>query len=64
MPVFFSGCMLCFGQSSFFRFNHPEEALRMKSLMPGGSHRLTSAYRNHSGMCAKPKSYSMGYVSF
>ncbi|XP_056601606.1 pleckstrin homology-like domain family B member 1 isoform X8 [Triplophysa dalaica] len=42
------GCMLCFGQSSFFRFNHPEEALRMKSLMPGGSHRLTSAYRNHS----------------
>uniref|UniRef100_A0A673JI52 FHA domain-containing protein n=1 Tax=Sinocyclocheilus rhinocerous TaxID=307959 RepID=A0A673JI52_9TELE len=25
------GCMLCFGQSSFFRFNHPEEAIRMKS---------------------------------
>nr|XP_020454623.1 pleckstrin homology-like domain family B member 1 isoform X2 [Monopterus albus]XP_020454625.1 pleckstrin homology-like domain family B member 1 isoform X2 [Monopterus albus]XP_020454626.1 pleckstrin homology-like domain family B member 1 isoform X2 [Monopterus albus] len=32
------GCMLCFGQSTFFRFNHPEEALRMKSMMPGGSH--------------------------
>ncbi|TNM84967.1 hypothetical protein fugu_009145 [Takifugu bimaculatus] len=29
------GCMLCFGQSAFFRFNHPEEALRMKSLLPG-----------------------------
>nr|XP_055055351.1 pleckstrin homology-like domain family B member 1 isoform X13 [Misgurnus anguillicaudatus] len=42
------GCMLCFGQSSFFRFNHPEEALRMKSLMPGGSTGLASAYRNHS----------------
>ncbi|XP_051970237.1 pleckstrin homology-like domain family B member 1 isoform X8 [Xyrauchen texanus] len=41
------GCMLCFGQSSFFRFNHPEEALRMKSLMPGGNPGLTSAYRNH-----------------
>ncbi|XP_065106277.1 pleckstrin homology-like domain family B member 1 isoform X13 [Paramisgurnus dabryanus] len=41
------GCMLCFGQSSFFRFNHPEEALRMKSLMPGGSPGLASAYRNH-----------------
>uniref|UniRef100_A0AAY5F6E6 FHA domain-containing protein n=1 Tax=Electrophorus electricus TaxID=8005 RepID=A0AAY5F6E6_ELEEL len=26
------GCMLCFGQSSFFRFNHPEEAFRMKSM--------------------------------
>ncbi|XP_030293241.1 pleckstrin homology-like domain family B member 1 isoform X5 [Sparus aurata] len=30
------GCMLCFGQSAFFRFNHPEEALRMKSMLPGG----------------------------
>ncbi|XP_075330248.1 pleckstrin homology-like domain family B member 1 isoform X12 [Odontesthes bonariensis] len=30
------GCMLCFGQSAFFRFNHPEEALRMKSMMPQG----------------------------
>ncbi|XP_072302403.1 pleckstrin homology-like domain family B member 1 isoform X4 [Eucyclogobius newberryi] len=29
------GCMLCFGQSAFFRFNHPEEALRMKSMLPG-----------------------------
>ncbi|KAJ8386589.1 hypothetical protein AAFF_G00168210 [Aldrovandia affinis] len=28
--------MLCFGQSAFFRFNHPEEALRMKSMMGGG----------------------------
>ncbi|KAM4619787.1 pleckstrin homology-like domain family B member 1 [Polymixia lowei] len=32
------GCMLCFGQSAYFRFNHPEEALRMKSMLPGGSH--------------------------
>uniref|UniRef100_A0A8C7KGK9 Pleckstrin homology-like domain family B member 1 n=1 Tax=Oncorhynchus kisutch TaxID=8019 RepID=A0A8C7KGK9_ONCKI len=37
-PVHLSqGCMLCFGQSAFFRFNHPEEALRMKSMLPGGS---------------------------
>ncbi|XP_051526267.1 pleckstrin homology-like domain family B member 1 isoform X2 [Myxocyprinus asiaticus] len=42
------GCMLCFGQSSFFRFNHPEEALRMKSLMPCVNPGLTSAYKNHS----------------
>ncbi|XP_043094498.1 pleckstrin homology-like domain family B member 1 isoform X14 [Puntigrus tetrazona] len=42
------GCMLCFGQSSFFRFNHPEEALRMKSLMPGGGPGFTSTYKNHS----------------
>uniref|UniRef100_A0A8C2B455 Pleckstrin homology-like domain family B member 1 n=1 Tax=Cyprinus carpio TaxID=7962 RepID=A0A8C2B455_CYPCA len=27
------GCMLCFGQSAFFRFNHPEEAFRMKSMI-------------------------------
>uniref|UniRef100_A0A3P9J5E9 Pleckstrin homology-like domain family B member 1 n=1 Tax=Oryzias latipes TaxID=8090 RepID=A0A3P9J5E9_ORYLA len=30
------GCMLCFGQSAFFRFNHPEEAQRMKNMLPGG----------------------------
>ncbi|XP_061103686.1 pleckstrin homology-like domain family B member 1 isoform X4 [Conger conger] len=40
------GCMICFGQSTFFRFNHPEEALRMKSMLgigdqgPNGKHRL------------------------
>ncbi|XP_029304045.1 pleckstrin homology-like domain family B member 1 isoform X6 [Cottoperca gobio] len=40
------GCMLCFGQSVFFRFNHPEEALRMKSMLPGGSQGLIST-RTH-----------------
>ncbi|KAM6933569.1 pleckstrin homology-like domain family B member 1 [Xenentodon cancila] len=30
------GCMLCLGQSAFFRFNHPEEAFRMKNMMPQG----------------------------
>uniref|UniRef100_A0A4W4FYM2 FHA domain-containing protein n=1 Tax=Electrophorus electricus TaxID=8005 RepID=A0A4W4FYM2_ELEEL len=34
------GCMLCFGQSAFFRFNHPEEALRMKSMLPAGGRGL------------------------
>ncbi|XP_032905497.1 pleckstrin homology-like domain family B member 1 isoform X15 [Amblyraja radiata] len=29
------GCMLCFGQSTLFRFNHPAEAHRMKSMMSG-----------------------------
>ncbi|XP_077360569.1 pleckstrin homology-like domain family B member 1 isoform X2 [Festucalex cinctus] len=37
------GCMLCFGQSTFFRFNHPEEALRMKNMLPGGSHALSTS---------------------
>ncbi|XP_026227283.1 pleckstrin homology-like domain family B member 1 isoform X7 [Anabas testudineus] len=36
------GCMLCFGQSAFFRFNHPAEALRMKSMLPGASHGPTA----------------------
>ncbi|KAL0993784.1 hypothetical protein UPYG_G00113890 [Umbra pygmaea] len=40
------GCMLCFGQSDFFRFNHPEEALRMKSMLPGGS-QGPSAFKTH-----------------
>nr|XP_029528592.1 pleckstrin homology-like domain family B member 1 isoform X10 [Oncorhynchus nerka] len=42
------GCMLCFGQSAFFRFNHPEEAFRMKSMMPGGSRGSGGNYRIHS----------------
>ncbi|XP_061753584.1 pleckstrin homology-like domain family B member 1 isoform X7 [Nerophis ophidion] len=37
------GCMLCFGQSTFFRFNHPEEALRMKNMLPGGSQALSTS---------------------
>ncbi|KAJ8368238.1 hypothetical protein SKAU_G00082660 [Synaphobranchus kaupii] len=41
------GCMLCFGQSAFFRFNHPEEAFRMKSMMPGSGTGLTGTLRNH-----------------
>ncbi|XP_046718796.1 pleckstrin homology-like domain family B member 1 isoform X3 [Silurus meridionalis] len=41
------GCMLCFGQSSFFRFNHPEEAYRMKSMRPEGQH--TSCTNKDSG---------------
>ncbi|XP_070986814.1 pleckstrin homology-like domain family B member 1 isoform X12 [Oncorhynchus clarkii lewisi] len=40
--------MLCFGQSAFFRFNHPEEAFRMKSMMPGGSRGSSGNYRIHS----------------
>ncbi|XP_060902000.1 pleckstrin homology-like domain family B member 1 isoform X5 [Labrus mixtus] len=39
------GCMLCFGQSAFFRFNHPEEAFRMKSMMPHGGSVSTGDYR-------------------
>ncbi|XP_073922716.1 pleckstrin homology-like domain family B member 1 isoform X12 [Castor canadensis] len=30
------GCMLCLGQSSFLRFNHPAEAKWMKSMIPAG----------------------------
>uniref|UniRef100_A0A3B4VHM1 Pleckstrin homology-like domain family B member 1 n=1 Tax=Seriola dumerili TaxID=41447 RepID=A0A3B4VHM1_SERDU len=39
------GCMLCFGQSNFFRFNHPEEAFRMKSMMPQAGSVSTGDYR-------------------
>ncbi|XP_068173128.1 pleckstrin homology-like domain family B member 1 isoform X3 [Antennarius striatus] len=39
------GCMLCFGQSTFFRFNHPEEAIRMKTRVPQGRSVSTGDYR-------------------
>ncbi|XP_026081960.1 pleckstrin homology-like domain family B member 1 isoform X7 [Carassius auratus] len=41
------GCMLCFGQSTFFRFNHPEEAFRMKSMMPEGGQTASLKNRAH-----------------
>uniref|UniRef100_A0A667ZIU4 Pleckstrin homology-like domain family B member 1 n=1 Tax=Myripristis murdjan TaxID=586833 RepID=A0A667ZIU4_9TELE len=50
------GCMLCFGQSAFFRFNHPEEALRMKSMLPGGSHGLGT--NTHSALNGNHQSVS------
>uniref|UniRef100_A0A3P8XW52 FHA domain-containing protein n=1 Tax=Esox lucius TaxID=8010 RepID=A0A3P8XW52_ESOLU len=57
-PVHLSqGCMLCFGQSAFFRFNHPEEALRMKSMLPGGS-QGPGAFKTHqTGIEASYSSY-------
>ncbi|XP_058866334.1 pleckstrin homology-like domain family B member 1 isoform X5 [Acipenser ruthenus] len=38
------GCMLSFGQSTFFRFNHPAEAIRMKSMMPGSGRSPAGQY--------------------
>uniref|UniRef100_A0A3B4HDF8 Pleckstrin homology-like domain family B member 1 n=1 Tax=Pundamilia nyererei TaxID=303518 RepID=A0A3B4HDF8_9CICH len=50
------GCMLCFGQSAFFRFNHPEEAFRMKSMMPQGGSISAGDYR----LCADTESLVNG----
>ncbi|XP_026877042.2 pleckstrin homology-like domain family B member 1 isoform X3 [Electrophorus electricus] len=50
------GCMLCFGQSSFFRFNHPEEAFRMKSMQTEAEHTADSeslVNGNHQSAAAK-----------
>uniref|UniRef100_A0A3B5L994 Uncharacterized protein n=1 Tax=Xiphophorus couchianus TaxID=32473 RepID=A0A3B5L994_9TELE len=44
LVFFLAGCMLCFGQSAFFRFNHPEEAFRMKSMIPHGGGVRTGSY--------------------
>lgn len=34
-PLLPSGCLICLGQSTFLRFNHPAEAKWMKSMIPG-----------------------------
>uniref|UniRef100_A0A3P8QDY2 Pleckstrin homology-like domain family B member 1 n=1 Tax=Astatotilapia calliptera TaxID=8154 RepID=A0A3P8QDY2_ASTCA len=47
------GCMLCFGQSAFFRFNHPEEAFRMKSMMPQGGNTESLVNGNHQPSAAQ-----------
>ncbi|XP_029301913.1 pleckstrin homology-like domain family B member 1 isoform X2 [Cottoperca gobio] len=48
--------MLCFGQSAFFRFNHPEEAFRMKSMFPQGGSVSTGDYR----LCPDTESFVNG----
>ncbi|XP_042154886.1 pleckstrin homology-like domain family B member 2 isoform X3 [Oncorhynchus tshawytscha] len=45
------GYSLCLGQSYFFRFNHPEEANRMKSMLPQKSP-------------VSPLAYSTDYLKF
>ncbi|XP_047235212.1 pleckstrin homology-like domain family B member 1 isoform X1 [Girardinichthys multiradiatus] len=56
------GCMLCFGQSAFFRFNHPEEAQRMRSMLPSGSLRVNTVKPlpsdSHSVLNGSHKSFS------
>uniref|UniRef100_A0A673NAV8 Pleckstrin homology-like domain family B member 1 n=1 Tax=Sinocyclocheilus rhinocerous TaxID=307959 RepID=A0A673NAV8_9TELE len=49
------GCMLCFGQSAFFRFNHPEEAFRMKSMMPEGAQTASVKNWAHTGNRVRPE---------
>uniref|UniRef100_A0A8C5GM61 Pleckstrin homology-like domain family B member 2 n=1 Tax=Gouania willdenowi TaxID=441366 RepID=A0A8C5GM61_GOUWI len=43
-PCFHNGYSLCLGKSYFFRFNHPEEASRMKSMLPQKSPVSALAY--------------------
>ncbi|XP_051012273.1 pleckstrin homology-like domain family B member 1 isoform X13 [Acomys russatus] len=38
------GCMLCLGQSTFLRFNHPAEAKWMKSMIPAGGRAPAPSY--------------------
>ena len=39
-----SGSMICVGRSNYFRFNHPEEAERMKTILPNA--RISSVPMN------------------
>ncbi|XP_029771567.1 pleckstrin homology-like domain family B member 1 [Suricata suricatta] len=43
------GCMLCLGQSTFLRFNHPAEAKWMKSMIPAGARAPGPPYSPGSG---------------
>lgn len=40
----FLGSMICVGRSNYFRFNHPEEAERMKTILPNA--RISSVPMN------------------
>ncbi|XP_064827734.1 pleckstrin homology-like domain family B member 2 isoform X3 [Oncorhynchus masou masou] len=53
------GFTLCLGKSYFFRFNHPEEARRMKSMQPQKSPVATMGY---SSDCVKTEHSNGGSV--
>ncbi|XP_045064120.1 pleckstrin homology-like domain family B member 2 isoform X1 [Coregonus clupeaformis] len=53
------GYTLCLGKSYFFRFNHPEEARRMKSMQPQKSPVATMVYGSD---CVKIKHSNGGSV--
>lgn len=43
--------MICIGRSNYFRFNHPEEAERMKTILPNSA-RISSVpmhFQQHNG---------------
>jgi len=47
----FIGSMICIGRSNYFRFNHPEEAERMKTILPNAA-RISSVpmhFQQHNG---------------
>nr|XP_020649683.1 pleckstrin homology-like domain family B member 1 [Pogona vitticeps] len=50
------GCMICIGQSTFLRFNHPAEAKWMKSMIPAGGRSPSAQY----GLAAEPPSLLNG----
>lgn len=41
--------MICIGRSNYYRFNHPEEAERMKTILPNA--RISSVPMNFAGAC-------------
>ncbi|XP_069470524.1 pleckstrin homology-like domain family B member 1 isoform X14 [Ambystoma mexicanum] len=43
------GCMICLGQSTFLRFNHPAEAQWMRSMIPAGGRSPAAPYGHSSG---------------
>ncbi|XP_050778039.1 pleckstrin homology-like domain family B member 1 isoform X8 [Gopherus flavomarginatus] len=50
------GCMICLGQSTFLRFNHPAEAKWMKSMIPAGERSPGAPY----GLMAESESLVNG----
>ncbi|XP_064360199.1 pleckstrin homology-like domain family B member 1 isoform X11 [Dromaius novaehollandiae] len=50
------GCMICLGQATFLRFNHPAEAKWMKSMIPAGGRGPAALY----GLAAKPEALVNG----
>eukprot|EP00061_Rhincodon_typus_P006755 g27738.t1 len=62
LASFTAGCILCLGQSNYFRFNHPIEARRIKNMKPDNEILISSP--NFIPVTIKPASVDVKPIEF
>ena len=62
--LYLIGCMLCLGRTNYFRFNHPEQAMKLKGCTSGETAESVSAsdYQHNSRGRGEWKTWVKGAV--